>query len=81
MLNKSGTAPVAYAMLINKDGYGRFHAVELIDVTFKKIRHLEPSEDCERAGFALARLEEALNVRTILSKDAPDWYTAVMKKG
>ena len=81
VLNKSAKAPVAYAMLPNKEGYGRFHAVELHNVTYEKVRHLEPNEAPERAGMALGRIVEALNVRTILSKLAPDWYTATMRRG
>ena len=81
VLNKSGTAPYAVCLLIDKDQYGRFHAVELTEVTFKKVRHLEPSGAAEGRGDALNRLEVALFNRTMNDRDAPDWYTATMKRG
>ena len=57
-LNRAGTCPVAYAIVVAADGV-RHIAVELHDVTFKEAVFLEMNQEPEHRRLAVDRLNDA----------------------
>jgi len=78
-VNKSGTAPVAYALIHSEDG--RYFAAELLQVSFKDVNILELNSRPEYRGTALERVISAMTRRTMGGRGRADgWLPRRLRK-
>lgn len=76
--NKTGHCAVAYAILVSNDGQKHI-AVELHDVSFKKVRFLELNGEPEPRRIAVDRMCDAAFNRS-MDDHSPGWLPTEMER-
>lgn len=62
------TVAWAYALVPDPERHGKFFSVELKDVAYDSLKHLEPSARSESLGSAAERVTTAVHLRGVRRK-------------